>query len=37
LIPLNSEGKFDISVVMPWDSSGRADVLVDVLGWVSPN
>lgn len=37
LIPLNSQGKFDISVSMPWDSAAHADVLVDVLGWVSPN
>lgn len=37
LIPLNSQGFFDISVVMPWDSTARADVLVDVLGWVSPS
>jgi hypothetical protein len=36
LIPLNSQGKFDISVVMPWDTASSADVLVDVLGWVSP-
>jgi len=36
LIPLNSQGTFDISVVMPWDTSGKADVLVDVLGWVAP-
>lgn len=37
LIPLNSQGLFDISVAMPWDSTARADVLVDVLGWVSPS
>ena len=37
LIPLNSQGNFDVAVTMPWDSSGKADVLVDVLGWVSPN
>ena len=37
LIPLNSQGNFDVAVTMPWDSSGKADVLVDVLGWVSPS
>ena len=37
LIPLNSQGNFDVAVTMPWDSSGKADVLVDVLGWVAPS
>ena len=32
LIPLNSQGNFDVAVTMPWDSSGKSDVLVDVLG-----
>ena len=35
VIPLSEDGSIDLRVDLPWDPSGTAEVLVDVLGWVS--
>lgn len=35
IVPLGEDGSIDVSIDLPWDPSGTAEVLVDVLGWTS--
>jgi hypothetical protein len=36
ILGLGEDGAIDVELALPWDVDGGADVLVDVLGWVTP-